>query len=52
MRSQKAEASEIRKSQQLKERALLCDVLSFTFRPRSLKQRGMSLEFLVLLIKT
>lgn len=52
MRSQKAAASEIRKSQQLKEGALLCDVFSFTFRPRSLKQHGMSLAFLVLLIKT
>lgn len=52
MRSQKAAASEIRKSWQLKERALLCDVFNFTFSSRSLKQRGMSLDFLVLLIKT
>lgn len=52
MRSQKAATSEIRKSQQLKERALLCDAFSFTFRDRSLKQHGMSLDFLVLLIKT
>lgn len=52
MSSQKAATSEIRKSQQLKERALLCDVFSFAFRPRSLKQCGTSLDSLVLLIKT
>jgi len=45
MKSQKAAASKIRKSQQLKERASLSDVFSFTFRPRSLKQRGTSLDF-------
>lgn len=45
IKSQKAAASEIRKSQQLKERALLGDVFSSTFRRRSLKQRGTSLDF-------
>lgn len=45
MKPLKASASKFMRSQHLKEGAFLGDVFSFTFRPRSLKQRRTPLDF-------